>query len=722
MVSVAAGNDSTDDDSRARAVRLWLGSGALTLGMGAAMIGGAAIAAADTDAGSSDGATSSSSSDSTSSDRAGRPGTGRSGPVSVRSVRGASANGAALRARAAKADEAEESLDVDAPVVQATVDDDSAPRTDRGATTPDAEPVAELSNPVEPTVAETVPATGVVVQSSATAQGADTRTADVTEPVTTTPELSAALPVAPAAFAWAPPTPNQILRTLQQFGRDVYGTVTHQIRGVQRNLTVLGADLTRMLGIKRVVFIEPAPYGNPAANLQYWVQQQYRSHTLATVAMAWAQLTGTPVDVQDFLDLAMGEDSLYNAAVKVYDPAANRFVTYADSYELLQGKGVRIMTSFFARDQQSHALHALTAGLQNPGKAMIVTMVGAADGVNGPAGKSVIVLGVDTEAGTVIYNDPTSSTGQGATMSVDDFLAAWQPSNYSLVTAQLAATAGAAPATPGARKARLVWSLPRPDQLGSVLRNLGSMIAETVVNQIDGVQRNLVDLSDDLARTFGVAQLIHPEPPAPGDVEFGSYAANKPFWIYQGNAQSCAIMASAGIIGQLTGVMPTQQEILEQAWSTPSDVFAGQSIFEGNGDVPGKHWGTNSVDVLKLLNLNGIDADATTFLKSQRQLALDTLTASLADKQGVMVSVNADTVWKAHENTFFHPERYAPPASTLRSDHMVIVLSVNTSKNVVYINDSAWETGQGLPVPLDKFLDAWQTGGHTMITAQLKAV
>ncbi|WNG80537.1 hypothetical protein C6A86_020255 [Mycobacterium sp. ITM-2016-00316] len=544
----------------------------------------------------------------------------------------------------------------------------------------------------------------------------------MTEPDATAPTLSAALPVAPAAFAWAPPTPHQILRTLQQFGRDLYGTVAHQIRGMQRNLTVLGADVTRMLGIKRVVFIEPAPYGNPAANQQYWVQQAYRSHALATAAMAWAQLTGTQVDVQAFLDLAMDEDSLYNANVKVYDPDANRFVSWTDSYEVLQGKGVRIMTSYFAHDQESHALHALTSGLQNPGKAMIVTMSGVSDGFSGPVGKSVVVLGVDTEAGTVTYNDPTRSVGQGLTVDIDDFLSEWSASNYNLVTAQLAATAGVAPVVPSAQKTRLVWSLPRPDKLGLVLRNLGSMVAEAVVNQIDGVQDNIADLSGDLARTFGVANLIDIEPPALGDVEYGNYATNKPYWIFQGDASSCAIMASAGIIGQLTGVMPTQQAILEQAWSTPSDIFNGQAIFEGDGDEPGKHYGTNTVDVLKLLNLNGVDADMTSFLRSQRQLALDTMTASLADRQGVLVSLKADIVWKAYENTFFHPERYRPPGSTMSSDHMVIVLSVNTSKNVVYINDSAWANGQGLPVPLDKFLDAWQTSSYTLVTAQLKAV
>lgn len=719
-------NESIEEDRRARAVRLWLGSGALTLGMGAAMIGGAAVAAADTDSGSSDSAASSSSAGSDSSDdssssvKASRPGSVRSGAASVRNVRPVGADTAAVRNRSARIDKSYSTQVLIAPrerdAMSVAGQRDAAPETLALA-----ELAPESVQKPESTSAPTVPAVVVSERDTDAAVEAGNRPALVTEQAALAPAFFAPQAARPAAFAWAPPTPNQILRTLQQFGQDMYATVAHQIRGVQRSLTVLGADLNRMLGIKRVVFIEPAPYGNPAANQQYWVQQAYRSHALATVAMAWAQLTGTQVNVQDFLDLAMDEDSLYNAGAKVYDPIANRFVSYADSYEVLQGKGVRIMTSYFARDQESHALHALTSGLQNPAKAMIVTIVGAADGINGPAGKSVIVLGVDTEAGTVIYNDPTASTGQGATMSVDDFLSAWQGSNYSLVTAQLAATAGVAPTMPAAQKTRLVWSLPRPDQLGSVLRNLGTMIAETVVNQVDGVQRNLVDLSDDLARTFGVASLIHPEPPAPGDIEYGSYAANKPFWIHQGNAQSCSIMASAGLIGQLTGVMPTKQEILEQAWSTPSDIYAGQSIFEGDGDVPGKHWGTSTVDVLKLLNLNGLDADVTTFLKSQRQLALDTLNASLADKQGVIVSVNADMVWKAHENTFFHPERYTPPNSTMRSDHMVIVLSVNTSKNVVYINDSAWETGQGLPVPLDKFLDAWQTGGHTMITAQLKA-
>lgn len=688
------------------------------------MIGGAAIAAADTDSGSSDSPSSSSSAGSESSDKASpsnkasRPGSSRTGPIAVRSVR-AAATGAALRSTATETDEADSAADLETPRGH-----DATPLAVEQDAESEAQAAPELSSAHvdEPTRAETVPTVDVLVHSTVATTDTDTRRPDLTEPDATAPTLSAALPVAPAAFAWAPPTPNQILRTLQQFGQDMYATVAHQIRGVQRNLTVLGADVTRMLGIKRVVFVEPAPYGNPAVNQQYWVQQAYGSHALATVAMAWAQLTGTQVDVQAFLDLAMDEDSLYNANVKVYDPDANRFVSWTDSYEVLQGKGVRISTSRFANEQQSHALHALTAGLLNPGKVMIVTMDGISDGISGPAGKSVVVLGVDTEAGTVTYNDPTRSVGQGLTVDLDDFLSEWSASHYNLVTAQLAATAGVTPVIPPAQKSRLVWSLPRPDKLGLVLRNLGTMVAETVVNQIDGVRDNFADLSGDLARTFGVANLIDIEPPAPGDIEYGNYATNKPYWIFQGRASSCAIMASAGIIGQLTGVMPTQQAILEQAWSTPSDIHSGQAIFEGDGDEPGKHYGTATVDVLKLLNLNGVDADMTSFLKSQRKLALDTMTASLADRQGVLVSLKADIVWKAYENTFFHPERYRPPGSTMDSDHMVIVLSVNTSKNVVYINDSAWANGQGLPVPLDKFLDAWQTSSYTLVTAQLKAV
>lgn len=723
-------NEPTEEDRRAQALRLWLGSGALTLGMGAAMLGGAAIAGADTDSGSSDGASSSSSAGSDSSNKASGPGAGKKAPMTARSVRSASSSGAELRGRLAVADEVDaadaadsgEELEERAGRESETAAGKGDPDAVSGQD--DVTAVTEPTSSDAPAVSEPnradAPVVNVAVPSAATPD-ADGRDAEAIEPAPATPTLTAAAIAAPAAYAWAPPTPNQILRTLQQFGRDLHATLVHQIRGAQRNLSVLGADLTRMFGIQRVVYIEPAPYGNPLANQQYWAQQQYGSHTLATVAMAWAQLTGTQVDVQDFLDLAMDEDSLYSN-FKVYDPSTNRFVTYQDSYEVLQGKGVRIFTNYFARGEDSHALHALATGLQDPTKAMIVTIAGAADGITGPAYKSVVVLGVDTETETVIYNDPTRAAGQGASMSVDDFLAAWRPANFSLVTAQLAATAGVVPTIPGAQKTRLVWNLPRPDKLGVVLRNLGTMVAETVVNQIDGVQRNLVDLSDDLARTFGVASLVHAEPPAPGDIEFGNYNANKPYWIYQGQMQSCAIMSSAGIIGQLTGVMPTQQEILELAWSTPSDVYPGQAVFEGDGDVPGKHWGTNSVDVLKLLNLKNIDADATTFLKSQGQLALETMTAALADNQGVLVSVNSDLVYKAFENTYVTPEAYRRPPGTLTSNHMVIVLSVNTTKNVVYLNDSASTAGQGMPVPLDKFLDAWQTGGHNLITAQLRAV
>ncbi|MGW0162845.1 hypothetical protein ACWDUN_26330 [Mycobacterium sp. NPDC003323] len=763
---MAVWNESVDRCREQHNVRLWLGAGALTLGMGAAMFGAAGVAAADSDTGSSSSTSSSGSDSSSSSDKDGASssvaGSDDSPEDSDRDAATGPRTSSSTKDESdrtepesfsrdddsntgddddSRIDSIEDSGTDDADTVDDVEISDVAPSEDAEfdvAITPAAEVLAESS----PAVVSAKPISVSEHDLASVSRADDSAAVDSTgrdvEIVEDVPDGAGAghsaaqqvsglagrvEPVVAATTAgaipsalpnWGLPTPNQILRTLQQFGTDLYYTVAHQFQGMRRNLTVLRDDLVRMVGIRQIVVVDDAPYGNPAANLQYWAERGYSSHTLATAAMAWAQLTGTAVDVQSFLDIAAAADSLYADNQKVYVPGSDRFVNWTDAFEVLQGRGVRIFTHFYAQEQKSNALHALTAGLQDPTKAQMVVM----DDEDGDS-KAVVVIGVDTDAGTVTVNDPTSSTGRGATMNLDDFLSDWGAQNFRLVTAQLAATIGAPPSTPAATRTRWVWELPRPERLGQVLRNLGGMVAETVVNQIDGVQRNLVDLSDDLARTFGVANLIAPEPPAPGDVEFGDYTANKPYFIFQGDAQSCAIMASAGIIGQLTGVMPTQQQILEQAWNTPSDVISGEAIFEGDGDVPGKHWGTYTTDVLKLLNLNGVDADVTTFLKSQRQFAVETLNASLADKQGVIVSVNASVLLKAHENTFFHPERYRPPSHTLNSNHMVIVLSVNTTKNVVYINDSAWENGQGLPVPLDKFLDAWQTGGHTMVTAQL---
>lgn len=526
---------------------------------------------------------------------------------------------------------------------------------------------------------------------------------------------ASALAVAPTVTeVVAPAAPHPFTQGLQEFAQNVTLTVQNQIADVRNNLATLSADLARIFGFHQVVVTEPAPYGTPSTTTPYWVQSpNFASAALATVAIAYAQLLGAATNLQSFINQARVTDSLYYNDQKVLDQNG-KTVLWADSYELLQSRGVRIMTRYYTADQQSQALNDLAVGLQNPTKAMIVALKGPVDGFTNATEKTVVVLGINTESGTVIVNDPTQADGQGFTISLADFLKQWGSLNYTLVTTQLNTTTPGVVVAPG--KTKWVWSLP-------TAKEFRQNVAQAVVNQIDGWQGNFADLGADLARVFGIAPPITTSP-EPADVEYGDFVRNKPFFIYQGALDTCAVMAAGGVIGQLTGTLPTEQEMLALARSLPSQVYPGQTVLEGTGNGAGdKHYGVNRVDTPQLLTPYGIDADVTVFTKGQGQLALQTLTAALADGQGAIVSVNNQVIYDAYRSVYYGSFTSFPMGlRNVRSNHSVIVLSVDVSKGIVYLNDSALANGQGLPIALDKFVDAWQTGAFTLTTAQLAAV
>lgn len=177
-------------------------------------------------------------------------------------------------------------------------------------------------------------------------------------------------------------------------------------------------------------------------------------------------------------------------------------------------------------------------------------------------------------------------------------------------------------------------------------------------------------------------------------------------------------MATAAVIAQLTGngmpvdMVALAKEVQTLAETLPSGIKVGQPIYtEGLG-------GTYSSDVITLLNKFGINADYTTYLKTEGALALDNMTAALSQNQSVIVSVNNKLIYDAWNKQYFGDDWAWYEGSTDKPNHAVTVLSVNMTKGVVYINDSAPKQGQGLAVPLDQFMKAWETGSFALTTAE----
>lgn len=733
------------DHRRAHHARKWLGVGAMTLGVGAAVVGGAGVAAADT--GTSDGSSSSAGAgDSASSSSAPANGTTSTGaPKKNRGAVNVTKSATSTKPRPKPASTKPSTSSTDSPssttsgvsesaagpesavsesesaeVAPATTTSSAATKGHKkGSKAASTKPVTTLkTNSAADTGAGVNSASAAVAQTRSTAAGTPTASASATTAavaaVTANPTVSTA---ATARSPIALPTPNKLLKGLQDFGRNVYLTVTNQIYGVRRNLETLRDDLGNVLGITRNVITKALPYGNPALNTQYFVRaQDYFSSALATVAMAYGQLTGTTPDLQDFIDRAQTVDSLFYTNHKIYlGPGSTQFVIPSDSYEVLQDKGVRIISRSYGIYQGDKAFNDLTNGLQDASKAMIVTITGPVTGYQGTGLKTATVIGVDNVNGTVTLNDPTRSDGQGLTMSVDDFMDAWGKQRYQLVTTQLASAPLTPPPAPSTT--RLAWSLPAPDRIGQALQHAATALAQAVVHQIDGAQDSLSTLGFDVARTFGVADSHAIAAPSPGDLEYGNYSANLPYWVYQGNYGTCALMATAAVIGQFTNPDPADmaalgQRIIDMAESTASGVKQGVMYVDGKG-------GTALEDVVGLLNMNGLNADYTTYLKGEDELAKANLIAALNQQQGVIVGVNNAVVYNAYTRQYFGQDQtWYPEDANPQLNHAVVVLSVNLTKGVVYLNDSAPPHGQGLAVPIDEFMKAWKTGGFATVTAE----
>lgn len=722
----------------------------MTLGVGAAMLGGTAIAAADT--GSTDG--SSNSSSSTSSDAGSGSGTssstGSPEPNSTATQPSSGVSTGSTPSSTESAEPASTTPDTTSPSQSTNTTTTSTATTNGPSTTVSAQTttgtfqtgtgdsdVTPAKDEPKKDTSSAEPVKNVTSSEPAKSMSVEpvksiVPTADSAAPVDETTSARIAAPTIAAAqsiTAWAPPglpTPSQIIAAIQGFGANLYLTAMNQVYGLQRNLDVLRDDVAGVFGIHRVVITKPLPFGTPTSTVQYYVSaNDYYSAALATVAMAYGQLTGTAPDLQDIINQALTTNSfVYNDQTIYLGPGSTQFVKWLDSFELLQDKNVRVITRNYGTDQWSKAFNDLTNGLQNPTKAMIVPIKGLVDGRTGENLKTVVVIGVDNVNGTVTVNDPTRADGQGLTMSIDEFKEAWSGQNYQLVTTQLASSPSTPPPAPSTTK--LVWSLPRPDRIGHALQSAFGGIAATFVHQIDGIRDNFADLSTDLARTFGVADPVDLTPPAPENIQYGDYAKNFKYWAYQGNYGTCALMATAAVIAQLTGNgMPVDMNALGQAViNLASTTVSG--IRPGGVPMYQEPSGTYSSDVVTLLNMYNLNADYVTYLKNDGNQALVGLTTALSQGQGVIVSVHNNTIYNAYVNTYFSeytqgkllfPNRTEPV-----SNHAVVVLGVDLTKNLVYLNDSAWQKGQGLPIPLDTFMKAWQYSGYGTVTAEKRTI
>ena len=194
---------------------------------------------------------------------------------------------------------------------------------------------------------------------------------------------------------------------------------------------------------------------------------------------------------------------------------------------------------------------------------------------------------------------------------------------------------------------------------------------------------------------------------------FGDPVAAAQWWRHQ-KYDDCVLMASADVIGQITGKEPSEEAIIKKAKSTPSVVHPGTIYIKpANTKDPNSGMGTSFFDVPTLLAEYRVKAVATNSKHAAKdgiRLGIEGIEQQLGAGHKVLVSVNAELIWgKPLETT----DEQGNPLG----DHAVVVTGVDTANRVVHLNDSGTPKGRDEQIPLALFMKAWDASSElTVVT------
>jgi hypothetical protein len=178
---------------------------------------------------------------------------------------------------------------------------------------------------------------------------------------------------------------------------------------------------------------------------------------------------------------------------------------------------------------------------------------------------------------------------------------------------------------------------------------------------------------------------------------YGDPAKAAQYWAQQSFGNNCVLMSVAGVVGQVTGQMPSEQQIIGVAQNTPSVAEQGKTVYtDTEGD------GVDTRDISVLLAHYGIHA--TTSEGAKGEAALGALETALGSRHAVMIPVSSATIWEGHQ-----PKE---------SDHEVVVTGVDATNGVAHLNDSGADDGRDEQVPIGTFMSAWGGGDFEMTVSQ----
>ena len=182
---------------------------------------------------------------------------------------------------------------------------------------------------------------------------------------------------------------------------------------------------------------------------------------------------------------------------------------------------------------------------------------------------------------------------------------------------------------------------------------------------------------------------------------YGDPAAAAKYWRYQQYWDDCALLASADVIGEITGMEPSEEDIIDKAQATPSSQGPGPIYTRPAGPTdPNSGQGTWFRDIPTLLAQYNVGATIT-------HGGMEEVEQQLGVGHKVIVSANAEIIW--HE-----PVEEKDKNGNPTHDHTVVVTGVDTGDDVVHLNDSGSRQGRDAQIPMALFVQAWDASGRLM--------
>jgi hypothetical protein len=210
------------------------------------------------------------------------------------------------------------------------------------------------------------------------------------------------------------------------------------------------------------------------------------------------------------------------------------------------------------------------------------------------------------------------------------------------------------------------------------------------------------------AVALGVAT---PAGAAASQLTYGDPTAAAQFWRQQ-QYDDCVLMSSADVIGEITGVAPSEHDIIAKAQSTPSIAHPGPIYTKPAATSnPESGMGANTVDIPELLaqyKIGAVLSDKDDAAQTGTPAGMAALERALGSGHKVIVSLNAELIW--HQ-----PVEDKGKDGRPESNHAVVVTGVDTVAGSVHLNDSGTPEGRNEQIPIKLFVESWDTSNELMV-------